>query len=333
MTTTMQLDRNIEASYSAINRWGVILAGGDGKRLLPLTRRLSGDDRPKQFCSLISGATLLNETRLRLSSIISPDQTIIVVTRKHERFYVDQLDAAALASLVVQPYNRGTTLAIMSSLMRLRSLSPNAVVGFFPSDHHFGNAGALAEHVESAFRFAGSAPGQVVLLGVAPDGPEVQYGWIEPGQPVETRASDWVFRVRSVWEKPSLPLASSLMARGCLWNSFVMVGQVDSFIDLVRRVLPDLVQSFESTRATLLTSAAEAVLNDLYSSAAASNFSSDVLAACPRELSVLFGVNLGWTDLGEAARVLTVLGRKPTTLENQSVELSHGIGAATKAFV
>src|SRR5713226_4576409 len=69
------------------HRWGVILAGGDGKRLLPLTRRITGDDRPKQFCALTGGETLLKQTRRRVAQIIPEPQTLLILTRTHERYY------------------------------------------------------------------------------------------------------------------------------------------------------------------------------------------------------------------------------------------------------
>jgi mannose-1-phosphate guanylyltransferase len=70
-----------------INRWGVILAGGDGTRLRSLTRTITGDGRPKQFCPLIGGQTLLDQTRARISEAIPERQTVFVVTKSHETFY------------------------------------------------------------------------------------------------------------------------------------------------------------------------------------------------------------------------------------------------------
>ena len=83
--TRLKLDR----SYKYLHRWGVILAGGDGKRLLPLTRMISGEERPKQFCTIMGRETLLDQTRNRIRRIIWPQQTLIVVTKAHERFYRD----------------------------------------------------------------------------------------------------------------------------------------------------------------------------------------------------------------------------------------------------
>jgi mannose-1-phosphate guanylyltransferase len=72
-------------------RWGVILAGGDGKRLLPLTRRITGDDRPKQFCALTGGETLLKQTRRRIARVIPGSHTVLMLTRTHERYYADEV--------------------------------------------------------------------------------------------------------------------------------------------------------------------------------------------------------------------------------------------------
>ena len=63
------------------HRWGVILAGGDGRRLLPLTRRITGDDRPKQFCPLMGERTLLQQTQHRISALVPPERTLLVLTR------------------------------------------------------------------------------------------------------------------------------------------------------------------------------------------------------------------------------------------------------------
>jgi hypothetical protein len=87
-----------------------------------------------------------------------------------------------------------------------------------------------------------------------------------------------------------------------------MVGQVNAYLGLVRRALPLLFQSFESIRPSLLTEREPAALVDLYSNIDGSNFSHEVLAKSPNELAVLSGANLGWTDLGNTSRVLSIVG-------------------------
>ncbi len=285
-------------------RWGVILAGGDGKRLLPLTRKISGDDRPKQFCALTGGDTLLDQTLRRLSGMIEDEQTLLVLTQTHERFYADQLGDVARQRLLIQPHNHGTAPAIAYSLTHIHRIDSEAVVGFFPSDHHFADDEAFAAHMELAFAQAEQHPERVLLLGVAPDSPEESYGWIEPGTSL---ASSPVYEVHCFWEKPSRRIAARLMRGGCLWNSFVMVGRVSAFLEMIRRTLPDLLQSFDAMWATTFPGMEVSALRTLYAKIPATNFSDEVLSARPGDLAVLPARGLGWSDLGEPQRALSAL--------------------------
>ena len=168
---------------SRSHRWGLILAGGDGKRLLPLTRRIAGDDRPKQFCAVLGNETLLHQTQRRVSRLIQPWRTLLVLTSAHEPFYADEVAGIPSSRLLIQPSNQGTAPAILYSLLRLREMDPKGVVAFFPSDHHFSDDEAFTDHIDSAYAAVASRPEVVILLGIPPETPEVEYGWIEPGDP------------------------------------------------------------------------------------------------------------------------------------------------------
>jgi mannose-1-phosphate guanylyltransferase len=282
----------------------VILAGGDGKRLLPLTRKISGDDRPKQFCALASCETLLDQTLRRVSRVIANQQTLLLLTQTHERFYTDQLADVARERLLIQPHNHGTAPAIAYSLTYLHQIDSEAVVGFFPSDHHFADQKAFAAHMELAFARAEHNPERVILVGITPDTPEESYGWIEPGTPL---ASGDIFEVRCFWEKPSRQLAVRLKRRGCLWNSFVMVGRVSAFLAMIGRTLPGLIPSFESMWASVSPGMESDALQEIYAKIPAASFSDEILSVRPSDLAVLPARGLGWSDLGDPRRALCAL--------------------------
>ena len=210
-------------------------------------------------------------------------------------------------------HNHGTAPAIVYSLTRLRQMDPRGLVAFFPSDHHFANDEAFITHIDFAFAQSKVHPERVILLGIEPGAPEDAYGWIEPGAPRGGGSGNFISDVSRFWEKPSRRIASHLMRRGCLWNSFVMVGAVGAFIETIRHTLPNLLACFESMWATMTPGTKDDALRDLYLKVPATNFSDEVLSARPCDLAVIRARGLGWSDLGEPERVLSMLRLKNET--------------------
>jgi mannose-1-phosphate guanylyltransferase len=163
-------------------------------------------------------------------------------------------------------------------------MAPQAKVAIFPSDHFVGDDQSFMRHVEIAFAATGLRPELTVLLGIAPRWPETAYGWIEPGTAI---AETPVFTVRRFWEKPPTELAAELLGGGCLWNSFVMVGQVSTLLGLFLIALPELYASFKKIRPILGTTFEEKTVGRLYSDLRSASFSDRVLAEYPVNLSVL----------------------------------------------
>ena len=289
------------------DRWAIILAGGDGTRLQSMTRAITGDNRPKQFVPIIGGSTLLNQTRRRVALSIEPDHTLIVVTQKHRRFY-EPLEISPNL-LVEQPVNKGTAPAILYALLRVATKNPKAVVALFPSDHFFADDEEFMSHIDVAIDAIQVQPQTVMLLGITPTAPETEYGWIEPQPSILASAQKSITRVSKFWEKPSSSLATSLMSRGCLWNSFVMVGCVDALLKMTRAAMPETYAAFATITSTFETANEHRVLAELYSHIEDSNFSHQVLAVRPGDLMVMRVGDVGWSDLGEPNRVLSTLAR------------------------
>jgi mannose-1-phosphate guanylyltransferase len=112
------------------------------------------------------------------------------------------------------------------------------------------------------------------------------------------------------------------MKNGCLWNSFVMVGKIAAFLALIHRALPRLMGVFESIQPTLFTAREDTALREIYASIPSTSFSEEVLSRHPWALAMVCSKNLGWSDLGETSRVLSVLeskGFKPEWAEKSSV--------------
>src|SRR5689334_10569005 len=291
------------------DRWAVILAGGDGTRLQSLTRAIAGDNRPKQFVPVIGGSTLLNQTRRRVALAMEPSRTLIVVTQKHRRFYEPLANELSANLLLEQPANKGTAPAILYSLLRVAAKSPNAIVALFPSDHFFADDEEFMSHVEVAIDSVEVQPDNVILLGITPSAAETEYGWIEPEPSILSHAQKSITRVRKFWEKPAANIASTLLERGCLWNSFVMVGSVAALLKLTRAALPELFAGFNATVPTFETANEHRAVAELYARVDEANYSHQVRAARPEDLMVMRVADVGWSDLGEPNRVLSALAR------------------------
>jgi len=298
-------------------RWAVILAGGDGTRLRSMTRAIAGDDRPKQFCPVIGVSTLLNQTRERVALSVPPKRTLFVVTEKHQRFYHSLAATLPKDLLVVQPASKGTAPAILYALLRVAAKSPQATVALFPSDHYFADNEAFMAYVDLAFDTAKSRPETVTLLGIAPTGPETEYGWIEPVTSILTHAPRSISRVNRFWEKPSAEVASQLMQRGCLWNSFVMVGRVDALLRMTQLALPDLYRAFATLVPEFGTGAESFRMSGLYAKISETNFSHQVLVTRSNDLAVMRVGDVGWSDLGEPTRVLSTLAQIKGSSQSQ----------------
>jgi mannose-1-phosphate guanylyltransferase len=284
------------------HRWAVVLAGGDGTRLQEITRLVSGDPRPKQFCNFFGGKSLLAHTRERIAPLFQEEQTLFALARAHEPFYLKELPDVRDRCKVVQPTNRGTALAIAVCLEAIVREDEHAVVAFFPSDHHYLDTQAFQTSVEAALLLAEDYPHQAIVLGAKPTYPEVEYGWIEPGRTLVESLRNPLQQVSRFWEKPSFGQAEAFLTKGCLWNTFVTIGLACALLDLVRATVPQVLQ-------LLHVDGMERRFDEVYRAVPPIDFSRAVLSRMPGRLLLLQDAMSGWTDLGSPRRVIDVLTR------------------------
>ena len=293
-------------------RFAVILAGGDGSRLKSLTKVITGDERPKQFCPILNNETLLDVTRKRIELKVKPENVYYSLTRKHSFYYRILLSNTKKANLIVQPENKGTAPAILYSLMRLATQNPEATVAFFPSDHYFSDDELLMEQVEKGFEIAEEQTKSIFLLGIEADKAETSYGWIEP---IDSGLTGVVSQVKRFWEKPNFESAQNLFLKGCLWNSFIMIGKVSAFLEIIKRELPSHYRMFKASESAFETFAERQAIQTLYNWINEVNFSSEVLEKCTKELYVMRVSDVSWSDWGEPQRVLGTLSSLGVKME------------------
>lgn len=287
-------------------RWAVVLAGGDGVRLRSVTRRIAGDDRPKQFCRLLGQTTMLDQARARAALLVPPERTLVVLAKSHEQFYRPLLAGVPAENLIIQHGNRGTAPAILYSLLRIAVREPEARIVVLPSDHYVSDDVEFMNHVERAFLALARWPELTILLGVTPDRAEDQYGWIEPGETLSERPP--LYRVGRFWEKPAPRVALAVWARGALWNSFVSVARVTSLLALIERSAPALYRAFIGATDALGAPAENEAFRKLYTGLTPADFSRDVLAADRSDLAVLPVSGVDWSDVGDPARLYALAG-------------------------
>lgn len=280
---------------SAENRWSLLLAAGDGTRLADLTRGDDGVAVPKQFCSITGGPSLLELTRDRARRVVPASRIMTVVSAWHARWWNPLLGPGS-GNVVVQPENRGTAVGLLVPLLSILARDPEARVWVLPTDHWVTDEETLARAVRKAFQRIETDPERIIMLGISPDAPDTQYGWIVPGSADQDGFSD----VESFVEKPATTDAKRLLDSGGVWNSFLLVARARALVALYERRLPGLLAAMH--RAT-----AGRDLAEIYAGLPVLDFSKDVLEGSEESLLLLPVPACGWSDLGTPERLVQCL--------------------------
>ena len=303
--------------------WSIVLAGGRGERLASFTERWLGRPVPKQYCAFVGGRSMLQHTLERAARVSTPERVVTVVAREHSGYWRNQVSGDLSRGLVAQPVNRDTAAGIFLPLSKVRAMDPDAVVAVFPSDHFIYPELRFVAAVEAALRAASELRDRLVLLGVRPDGPEPDYGWIFPGRELLDLEGRKVQAVRTFLEKPRAEDARRAREKGALWNTMILAARVSTFWRLGWRYLPQILFRFESYVEAIGTPHEEAALASIYSDMPTRNFSSDLLQRARTEVAVIELDEVLWSDWGRAERIaetLARLGKRPLWEEPEEKE-------------
>ncbi|SHK33574.1 mannose-1-phosphate guanylyltransferase [Hathewaya proteolytica DSM 3090] len=214
--------------------YALILAGGKGTRLYPLSR----NENPKQFLNVINDKTFLENTIERISPIV-PRENIFIVTNE---LYYDKicgiLPYINKSNIFIEPYNKETATCIGFSAIKLLKRDNDATMIVLPSDHHIENVKEFQDCVNQAVSIATKRRG-IVTMGVNPDRPETGYGYIQMGDRVDSNIP--TYRVERFLEKPNVEVAKDLLCKGdYLWNSGMFVWRADVFLREMEKYLPKM---------------------------------------------------------------------------------------------
>lgn len=311
--------------------WGIVLAAGDGKRLEPMVHSLRGDALPKQFVNFSGTRSMLEHTFDRAEKLISRERLLVVVSRDHLKFpeVREQLAGRIKNTVIVQPENKDTAPGLLLPLLHIYRRDPLATVAVFPADHFILEEDRFVKYLYLACRTVEREPARLVLLGVEPDRPEEEYGYIVPGEEPNTLRGFGPRRVSSFIEKPSPEELRALLESGALWNMMVMVFKAFTVFDLTARLAPELHAKFERLGAAIGTREERRAMTESYREIEPLNFSTGLLErlpqSAPNSLLTIPLQGVLWSDLGSPRRLASVL-TMPDSLGKEKIGAPPPLG-------
>ncbi|WP_336367019.1 mannose-1-phosphate guanylyltransferase/mannose-6-phosphate isomerase [Marinobacter sp. C2H3] len=269
----------------------VLLAGGNGSRLWPLSRTLM----PKQFIRLTGAQTMLQQTLSR-SAALDARAPVVVCNEEHRFIVAEQArqHKLSLDRIMLEPFGRNTAPAIALVALQQRARQEDPLLLVLPSDHLIDDTDRFVALINQGAEIAEA--GHLVTFGIVPTGPETGFGYIDAGQPLT--ANETAFTVNRFVEKPDQARAEQFLAAGNFyWNSGMFIFRASAYLDELKASRPDIFDACEKAAAEIKQDADfERVPAGLFQHCPDESIDYAVMETTERAAVVPF--DAGWNDLG-----------------------------------
>ena len=280
--------------------YAVIMAGGGGTRLWPLSRHA----RPKQVLSLVGDRTMFEHAVDRIAALFQPEDILVVTGEDQVDELMLQAPEMPHGSFIVEPMGRGTAPAIGLGAVHIRRRDPQAVMAVLTADHFIRDVEQFRSVMAAAAAVA--ERGHLVTLGINPSFPATGYGYIKQGEQLDTVDGFKVFRTEQFTEKPSPETAFQMVQSGeYSWNSGMFVWRIDRIMAEIQDQMPELYDHLAQVEAVIGTPAYEPTLRRIWPEVSPQTIDYGVMEGA--EDVVAIPVDIGWSDVGNWSSMRDIL--------------------------
>jgi mannose-1-phosphate guanylyltransferase len=285
----------------AVHTYAVIMAGGGGTRLWPISRR----ETPKQLLPLLGKDTLFQSTVARLEKLFPPERILVVTVAEQAREMQKQVPAIPVENYLIEPAPRGTASVVALAAAVLEKRDPQAAMAIQTSDHYIRNRDLFHYLIRAAFEVA--QKNYLVTLGITPTYPSTGYGYIQQGTHLEGDFKYPVYTVERFKEKPDEETAQKLLRSGDhSWNSGMFVWRADAILAEIERQMPELFKVVTKIAAAWSTPEQDTVIEENWFGLKSQTIDYGVMEKAER-VAVLPAGGLGWNDVGSWDSLFDVL--------------------------
>lgn len=284
----------------------IILAGGGGTRLWPLSRK----KQPKQIKPLIGGDTLLQKTYKRIRQGFKKSDIFISSNIAYKNLIKKQLKDFSDKNLILEPANKETAAAIGLAAVTLYCKNPKNIMVTINSDHYIKDEKEYLRVLKLAEEVARKKPAHTILIGLNPTYPETGYGYIKLDQQIMRIGKDEVFQAVEFIEKPTREKAEEYLARrDYLWNPAIFVWRVDHLLALYKKYLPALYQSLMVIKNFLGKKNKEKAIAAEFTKIKSISIDYGLMEKISERMLVI-PASFGWADVGHWRTIKEVLSDK-----------------------